>query len=241
MYLMLLVHIAAGVVAIVVGYLALFAAKGARLHRKSGRLFVYSMVVMALLGAAMAAVYAQPGSVIAGLLATYLVVTALTTVHPSTAAARRLEVGAMLVALAVGLAGVTLGLQALVVGDGTLDGVPAAVFFIFGIIALLSSAGDLRMLRSGRLKGTPRIARHLWRMCFALYIATGSFFLGQADEFPEPLRVFPLLAIPAFLPLLVMLYWLWRVRIRRTLRGIVGVSVPEAIVKDTPRRVAGVG
>ncbi len=236
MRMMLLVHITAGGVAIVVGYAALFAAKGASLHRRSGMLFVYAMVPMALTGAGMAAVHAQPGNVIAGLLAAYLVVTALTTVRPSTTASRRLEVAAMLVAVAVGLTGVTSGSQALAIGDGTLDGVPAAVFLIFGIIALLSSASDLRMMRSGGLKGTPRLVRHLWRMCFALYIATGSFFLGQADEFPEPLRILPLLAIPALLPLLLMLYWLWRVRIRRSLRGLVGVSAVEAPVPAAVRR-----
>lgn len=41
-------------------------------------------------------------------------------------------------------------------------------------------------------------------MCFALFVASGSFFLGQADEFPEAFRIYPLLAIPAFLPLLAV-------------------------------------
>jgi hypothetical protein len=70
---------------------------------------------------------------------------------------------------------------------------------------------------------------------------SGSFFLGQADELPEPLRVFPLLAVPAFLPLLVMLYWLWRVRVRQAFRGIIGAGAPGALVNDAPRQVAGVG
>ncbi|MDQ4044936.1 MAG: hypothetical protein M3173_05755 [Chloroflexota bacterium] len=232
----LLVHIAAGGLAIAAGYVALLAAKGARLHRQSGILFVYSMVTMAVVGAGMAAVHAQPGNVIAGLLATYLVVTALTTVRPSTAASRRLDAGAMLVALAVGLTGVTLGLHTLVVGDGTLDEAPAAVFLIFGAVALLSCASDLRMMRSGGLRGAPRLARHLWRMCFALFIAAGSFFLGQADEIPEWLRILPLLAIPAFLPLLVMVYWLWRIRIRQPFRRIPGVSAPEVHVPGAVHR-----
>jgi membrane protein DedA with SNARE-associated domain len=65
-------------------------------------------------------------------------------------------------------------------------------------------------------------------MCFALFVASGSFFLGQADEIPEPLRSYPLLAIPAFLPLVVLLYWLWRVRRRRRSGGVVAASAPEA-------------
>jgi hypothetical protein len=58
--------------------------------------------------------------------------------------------------------------------------------------------------------------------------ASGSFFLGQADEIPEPLRIYPLLAIPTFLPLVALLWWLWRVRIRRSSRGVVAASSPEA-------------
>lgn len=64
----------------------------------------------------------------------------------------------------------------------------------------------------------------------ALYIGSASFFLGQADEFPEALRLPALLAIPAFLPLLMMAYWLWRTRGKRAQRGIAGVTVAEARV-----------
>lgn len=91
------------------------------------------------------------------------------------------------------------------------------MLFIFGAIGLSASISDVRMIRSGAIRGARRLARHLWRMCFAFFIATGSFFLGQADEIPEPLRVTALLVILALAPLLLMLYWLWRLRIRKTL------------------------
>jgi hypothetical protein len=41
------------------------------------------------------------------------------------------------------------------------------------------------MLASGRISDRQRITRHLWRMCFGLFIATGSFFLGQQAVFPR--------------------------------------------------------
>lgn len=225
----LLVHIVAGGLGIASGFVALYAAKGAGLHRRSGVLFVCSMVVMAISGAGMAAFRAEFGNVVAGLLAAYLVVTALATVRPPTPGSRRLDAGAMLVGFSTGLAGIGLGVESLAFGDGTRDGTPAAVFLVFGAVALSSSVSDLRMMRSGGLRGARRLARHLWRMCSALFIAAGSFFLGQADEIPEPLRILPLLAFAAFLPLLVMLYWLWRVRARRTLGRIAGVAAPEAV------------
>ncbi len=211
----LVVHVAAGSLAIVAGYVGLFSAKGARLHRKSGMLFVYAMVVMALTGAGIALAQGGEATSIGGVLAAYLVVTALTTVLPSTAWLRRLNVAAMLVALAAGSASTVFALG----DEAARDGIPAPMLMLFGMVGLLSGMSDVRIIRSGPLRGTPRIRRHLWRMCFALWIATGSFFLGQADEFPEPLRIFPLLAIPAFLPLVVMPYWLWRVRGKHSRRA----------------------
>jgi uncharacterized membrane protein len=225
----LLIHITAGGVGIVSGYVALYAAKGAALHRRGGMVFVCSMITMAVFGAAMAAFKGELGNVLMGVLAAYLVITGLTAIHPPTAGSRRLDLGATLVALAAGVGGVTVGLQSLALGDGTRDGSPAGIFIVFGAIALSCGLADLRMMRAGGLRGARRLARHLWRMCLALFIAAGSFFLGQADEIPEPIRIFPLLAIPSFLPLLVMLYWLWRVRIRQAFRGIAGTGAPRTV------------
>ena len=55
-------------------------------------------------------------------------------------------------------------------------------------------------------------------MCFALFIAALSFFIGQAKVFPQPIRILPLLALPVLAVLVTMFYWLWRVRIRRRAR-----------------------
>ena len=65
-------------------FIALYAAKGARLHRKSGMLFVRTIVVLSLTGAVMAAIRASAWSaanIPAGLLTAYLVMTALTAVR----------------------------------------------------------------------------------------------------------------------------------------------------------------
>ena len=226
----LLVHVAAGGVGIVTGFVALYAAKGAGLHLRSGRVFVYAMVTMALTGAGIAAWGRGEASVVAGLLTGYLVVTGLATVRPATAGSRRLDLGAMLVGLAVGLTSVGWGLQSLARGEQARDGVPIAMLFIFGSVALLAGLSDVRVVRSGRLRGAPRLARHLWRMCFALWIASASFFLGQADEFPQALRIPLLLAVPVLAPLLTMLYWLWRVRIRKSFPRHTAASAPERVV-----------
>ena len=73
-------------------------------------------------------------------------------------------------------------------------------------------ASSIRQPRGGR-----RLARHLWRMCFALFIAAGSFFSIRervATILPEPLTTGPMRALPILLLFGAMFYWLWRVRRR---------------------------
>lgn len=218
------VHILAGSLALLFGFVALYAAKGGTRHRKSGTLFVYAMLTMAALGAVMAALGGGEGSVIAGVMTCYLVITGLTTVSRPAGWSHRLDVGLMMLALAVGITSVTLGFETLASATGKRDGLPPFPFFMFGIVGLLAGAGDVRMLRSGGIRGASRIARHLWRMSWALWIATSSFFLGQAKVFPKAIRIPGLLALPVLIVLVTMLYWLWRVRIRKSFRGLVGVT-----------------
>ena len=64
--------------------------------------------------------------------------------------------------------------------------IPFSVFFMFGTVALLAFIGDVRMIRSGTLRSVPRLTRHLWRMCYAFWIATASFFLGPRARCQGP-------------------------------------------------------
>jgi uncharacterized membrane protein len=234
----LLVHIVAGSLGLVTGFVTLYAAKGAPIHRKVGMAFVAAMLTMTPTGLVVAitsGVWAEvniPAAIVTG----YLVVTGLTTVRPPARGARALSVGAMLVALAVGLTTLTFGVQAIAQG-GNRNGIPAFPFFMFGTIGTLAAIGDLRLLRAGALRGTARIARHLWRMSLALFIAAMSFFIGQADEFPKTMRIMPLLALPPLAVLATLLYWVWRVRFRRSARGLT-VSRPAA---DAPATSATAG
>ena len=226
----LALHIAAGGVALLAGYVALFAPKGRSWHRKSGSVFAGSMLVMGLGAAAL-------GNVAGGLMILYFVVTAVIAVHPPSAVTRRLLVGGMWLALALGTVAVAGSVSALASGNGREDGSPAGAGLVLGGIVLLAGLSDLRVIRSGGLAGAARLRRHLWRMCFALFFASGSFFLGQADEIPEPLRIWPVLLILAFLPLATMAFWLWRTR-RRTPGGAAAVASPQWAGPSRQPRIA---
>src|SRR5688572_1669921 len=205
---LLIIHVIGAAVGLVAGATALASAKGARLHRRSGKIFVAAMLTMSTSAIVLAVFRTQPLNVVAGLLTAYLVATALTTVRPRSAAMRRLDIGLMLGALVAGV--VAIGLAT---GGEPGSRIP---FLMFGLAGVLGSIGDLKMLRAGRLTRVPKIARHLWRMCLALWIATASFFLGPRARveavLPDVLVRTPLLIIPVLAVLAVMFYSLWRTK-----------------------------
>src|SRR5262245_59325545 len=105
-------HVAAGLVGLMSGAVALYAAKGAALHRKSGMIFVYSMLFMSASGALIAALKSGAISVVAGTLTFYLVATSLLTVRRGDAGFHRIDAFGLLVALAIGAAAMTFGVLA---------------------------------------------------------------------------------------------------------------------------------
>jgi hypothetical protein len=226
------VHIVAGGMAIILGAVALIAAKGAWLHRRSGLLFVYAMLTMGFSGSLLAMRNGANANTLGGFMSAYFVITALTTVRPVSVWSRRLDFGAVALALALALIEIGLGLKALASPRGMINGVPGFMLFFLAAITLMGAAGDLRVMWSGPLRGAPRLARHLWRMCFALFIAAGSFFSIRARVakiLPEPFTTPAMRALPVVLVFLAMFYWLWRVRGRRAYRGIVGVSAQASV------------
>lgn len=221
-WLALAVHFAGGLVSIVAGAVALSATKGSRLHKRSGLVFTWAMVVLGLTAAAIGTYEGIPSQVFAGLLAAYLVFTAMTTVKPLPGISRRVNVVLMVLAFAYALASLFGGVTEWIDPTVEVVGRPRVVPpLVIGIVILLAAIGDLRAIRAGGLQGSRRLARHLWRMCFGLFIATGSFFLGQMKFIPQPVRIVPLLLALAFTPVLFLFYWLWRVRVRGRLSGIV--------------------
>ena len=87
--------------------------------------------------------------------------------------------------------------------------------FTFSLVPWLSLAatGGIRMLVLGGVSGTQRVVRHLWRMCFAWFIASASIFLARPQIYPALLRRTGVLYLLGVLPLILMIFWLIRVRI----------------------------
>ena len=229
MNLLLSIHIAAGGLAIVLGAVALVVKKGGTIHRRSGLLFVYAMLVMGFSASILALRNGSTdGNLFAGLVIAYFVGTAVTTVRPVSPWTRRFNAAALTVIVVLALGSIVGGVKAFNNPGLAPDGVPfrtiGVMSFVFATVMILAAAGDVRILRSGMPRGGPRLARHLWRMCFALFIAAGSFFSIRervARILPEPFTTGQMRALPILLLFGAMFYWLWKVRARRTLPVLV--------------------
>jgi hypothetical protein len=229
--LVFVLHILSGGVAMIAGLLALCVRKGGRIHHRSGGVFVISMLVMAVFAGVLGAV--RPGQAInifiAGL-TLYLVATAWLTAKRKTRAAGAPEIVALVFSILLCapfalidfqiVTGVTIFKSAL-----KIEGAILIALCVFSAIMATAAIGDLRVILGRGVSGIARIERHLWRMCFALALTFGSAFTnGFARLLPGPYHVPPVFFVPQLLMLLVLVYWVVRVRLSgwsaRTLQNL---------------------
>ena len=227
---LLMLHIAMGTVGLLSGAVSMMVRKGSTLHRRVGTIFFGSMLVMASSGFLIAsAIRPNAGNMMGGALTFYLVLTAWLTVWRAPATTGVLDGVAAALGFAIALVGAAWVIEAANAANGRLHGYPPALFAIFGAIALVASVFDVRMMRRGGVRGGPRVTRHLWRMCVAMFMATSSFFLGAASRrFPAAIRGSALLTIPVVLVVAALLYWLVRKSLLPTIRRVRAASVAGA-------------
>jgi len=215
----LVLHIGGGLTGIVTGYSNLFTRKGEGLHRQLGLVFVGAMIVMGTVGAILSIPIQQPGNVAGGIMAAYLVTTGWLAARRADNTIGAIEkLGALTAFAAAGLF-LTWGVQATLNG-GHLYHYGSALYYVFGALLTSFALADVRMIARGGFAGTARITRHLWRMCAGLFVASGSFFLGQQKVMPAFIHGSPILVVLGVAPLGFMLFWLvwWRISQRRVAR-----------------------
>jgi hypothetical protein len=195
--LLLPVHIAGGTLGLLSGAAAMVFRKGSPRHVLAGKVFVASMLAMSSAAVYLAILSHETPNILGGTLAFYMVSTAWLTARRKEGETGKLDWFAPLIPLVGGTWICALGLEKLFSHTAPNDGVPLGMNFFIGSVMLLSAAGDIRMLARGGLFGTKRLVRHLWRMCFGLFIAAGSFFLGPSNR---PLRLLSSVGLAQHLP-----------------------------------------
>ena len=208
---LLVLHISGGTVGLLSGAAAMSFRKGSRPHGVAGNVFFISMLTASAAGTYLGFRNSEMDNVFGGVLVLYLLATAWVTARRRDGETGIFDWVGFLVALAVGVVSVTYAVEAGNSPTGTKDGLPASGYWFPISLALISAAGDARLLLRGGLSGAQRIARHLWRMCFALFIASASIFLARPQLFPALLSKTHVLLLLGILPLILMVFWLVRV------------------------------
>jgi hypothetical protein len=228
----LIVHICGGTLGLLSGTAAMTFRKGSPRHVLAGKIFVASMLTMGVFAVYLAVTRHQPNNIGGGILTVYLIGTAWLTARRKDGETSRVDWVLFLVPLVLGILTWKNGIKVVRSGASSQDGVPVGMSFFMGSVMLLAAAGDVRMLARGGVAGAKRIARHLWRMCFGLFIASGSFFLGPSNR---PLRLLSTVGIGKYLtpalfsttlyliltilPLILLIFWLVRVRFTNAYNG----------------------
>lgn len=217
----LILHIGGGTLGMLSGAAALLTRKGGRLHRVAGTTFFASMLTMATIGATVSPFLPVPemANVVAGILTLYLVATSWVTIRRRDGGIGAFEKGGFAVALGVVVAGLAFMAAAMNSSTGTIANTPPEAFYVFVFVGGIAAACDLKVLVKGGISGAARISRHLWRMCVALTIASGSFFLGQQKMMPAFMHGSPWLFLPVVAPLALLAFWLIRVRLATWFRS----------------------
>lgn len=221
----LLVHICGGTVGLLSGAAAMSFRKGSPRHVLAGRIFVVSMLIMAAGAAYLGVIKHQPSNVGGGIFTFYLILTAWLTARHADGETSKLDWAAILIPLTLGTLTWINGVGVVRSGASSLAGVPVGMVFFMGSVELLAATGDVRMLMQRGVLGARRIRRHLWRMCFGLFTASGSFFLGPSNRplrllsavgigqhLPRALFSMGVYLVLTILPLVLLIFWLIRVR-----------------------------
>lgn len=207
----LVAHISGGAVGMASGAVAMFAPKGGRAHRWAGTVFFISMLIMAGIAAVVAPMLDEDRwtNTTAAVFTLYLVTTARATVMRPTGAVGHFERAVVMAPIGI----LVMGLALAILGPLVPRREDFTTVYAFALISGLVAIADLTVVRRGGLRGIPRVARHLWRMSAALFVATGSFFFGQADLLPAALRATILPTVLGLGPLVLLAFWIVRVRL----------------------------
>jgi hypothetical protein len=213
--LLLYLHIGGGALGLVSGTVAVLSPKGRPVHRAAGKVFFVSMFIAYAVGAGVAPFLeaGQRPNFVAGVLALYLLVTAWLAAKRREPVVGPIEYSGLAIALLIVASGIFFMVQGMNGPTGTVDGSPPQAFALFIGAGLLAAGGELNVILRRRITGVSRISRHLWRMCMSLFIASGSFFMGQPQALPAAMLGTMWQFAPVIFPLAAAIIWLVIVRL----------------------------
>lgn len=229
---LLYVHIGGGAIGLLSGVVASLSSKGKKIHRIAGKIFYLSMLTCYFIGALVAPFLASEKSTnfVAAVLAMYLLITGVQASTRRNFIAGVVEKIGFVIALSITIMGLVFILLASQSINGTVDGAPPEAFILFVVAGTLATIGELRVILHKRLTQRSRIIRHIWRMCFSFFIASGSLFFGQAQLLPDWFNSSLLPLVFGLFPIVILLIGLFK-----TLKPL--SFFRKAFIKNTKNRL----
>lgn len=205
-----LAHFTVGCLSIVSGFIAFSTKKGQRLHRSTGAVFLVSMALLTASGLWMSLVREILFTVFLSAIAFHLFSTGWAAAGSNKKMSRLVTKTSPILSGSIAVGAVYAGTLAAKAPDGVLNELQPDVFYTLATTSLLIFVLDSSFVLDIRPSEQRRITRHVWRMGFAFFLATGIFFFGNNHVLPEVLRTPILLSAPVILVVLWTLYFVFR-------------------------------
>lgn len=157
---LLIAHITAGVISLAAAGIALASDKGARIHRRFGRIYVIAMLTVSI-SALLLALQALNGFLLmVSVFTFYLIFTGWRAATARSGTEGRLD---RTIGIGVGLVSIgMMGWGVFLLSSGITH--PSITLIVFGFIGTVLPISDWRHWKRGPIRGKSRIARHLSRM-----------------------------------------------------------------------------
>jgi hypothetical protein len=199
------IHFPTGVVAILAAIAAFYYPKGSSKHKKVGQVFTVTMFIMLISGGIAGALKGSPEDVFLAALVFYTVFTAWLTVRHRQPVIGILEYLALAYIVIFGLAALSI--------DPEWDKVREPGVYTFdATMALIFAIGDIRNILLNGMSKAHRLARHIWRITFSIVWAALAFSDKIVKMLDSTIDQMPyMVAIPVFLVMCIMFYWLFRI------------------------------
>lgn len=212
-------HFWIGCISIIAGFTAFAARKGNAVHRAAGVIFIVAMVLLTASGLWLSIAREILFTVFLSAIAFHAVATGWA------AAALEKPFGRLTTKVSPALSGsIVLGavygdMRAAAAPSGMLNDLPPGAFYTVAGISFFIFVFDIVFVLAEDPAEQRRLTRHLWRMGFSFFLATGIFFFGNNHVLPEMLRMPVFLSAPVIAVVLWTLFYTFSTRFSKRAPG----------------------
>lgn len=204
-------HFLAGCISLVGLVIAFAAPKGSKLHIMGGKSFLVTMLLLTSSGLWMSISREILFTVFLSLISFHALLTGWSAAAKNGIARAVTKYSSISSALILGGA-IWGGLYTANTPDGLLNGLPAGAFYFIAGVAALLMLLDLIYANTRSPSKAMRLTRHLWRMGFSSFLATGIFFFGNNHVLPEAMRKPLVLSTPVIGVIVLTAFYTVKIR-----------------------------